>query len=150
LPDRPEFGTVAPLQSELAEHVTKEPDPKHHSAAELLGDWRAAERDTVAARTAAQVAALAVAAADAAEQAAAETEVAAQAAMDAAVRAKGAAEHAKEAAARAAQAAQLADTNVETELARAARAVTSAELAEEQARDRFHDAQVKGFPKDAT
>jgi hypothetical protein len=80
----------------------KEPARKHDSAAELLGDWRAAERDTVAARTAASVAALAVAAASAAEEAALEADSAARAAMDAATRAKGAAEHAKRAAAHAA------------------------------------------------
>ena len=72
---------------------------KHDSAAELLGDWRAAERDTAAARTAVSVASLAVAAASAAEAAAAEAESAASAAMDAATRAKSAAEHAKRAAA---------------------------------------------------
>jgi hypothetical protein len=44
----------------------KKLEKKHNSAADLLGDWRAAERDTVAAKTAASVAALAVAAASAA------------------------------------------------------------------------------------
>ena len=46
------------------------PEP---NAAELLGDWRAAERDAVAAKVAQTVAELALKAASAAEEAAKET-----------------------------------------------------------------------------
>jgi hypothetical protein len=97
----------------------KKPDKKHESAAELLGDWRAAERDTVAAKTAASVATLAVAAALAADEAVLEAESAARAAMDAATRAKSAAEHAKNAASHASEAAQIASTTAEGDKARA-------------------------------
>jgi hypothetical protein len=125
----------------------KKPEKKRDSAAELLGDWRAAGRDTVAARTAASVASLAVAAALAAEEAALEADSAARAAMDAATRAKDAAGAAKRAAAHAAEAGQIAAATSEGDKARADQAVGTAELAEEAARDRFHEAQEEGFPK---
>lgn len=123
------------------------PDREHGSAAEFLGDWRAAERDTLAAKTAASVAALTVAAAAAAEDAAAEAESAAAAAMDAATRAKSAADHAKKAAAHAAEAAQMASSTALGDKARADQSVQTAERAEGDARDRFHDAEDQGFPK---
>jgi hypothetical protein len=52
----------------------EEPTRDHHLAENLLGDWRAAERDTIAAREAARVASLALDSAKAAEEAAVETE----------------------------------------------------------------------------
>jgi hypothetical protein len=128
--------------------VKKNSNVQHDSAAELLGDWRAAGRDTVAAEAAATVATLAVRAGAAAEEAAMEAEAAAEAAMDAAVRAKDAAERAKNAAARAAEAAQMAAVAAEGDKARAVQTVVTAETAEDKARDRFHDAEGKGFPKD--
>lgn len=126
---------------------TGRPDREHGTAAELLGDWRAAERDSVAAAVAASVAALTVAAAAAAEEAAAEAESAASSAMDAATRATIAAEHAKLAAAHAAQAAHLAASAALGDKARADQAVETAGRAEDHARDEFHDAQDEGFPK---
>jgi hypothetical protein len=123
----------------------KKPEKKRDSAAELLGDWRAAERDTVAARTAASVASLAAAAALAAEEAALEADSAARDAMDAVTRAKDAAGHAKRAAAQAAEAGQIAAATSEGDKARGDQAVGTAER--EAARDRFHEAQQEGFPK---
>ena len=103
--------------------MTKEGDAGHHSASELLGDWRAAERDTAAARSAASVAALALEAAAAAEEAAEETEVAIRTALEAVERAKAAADHAKEAASHAAEAAQLLSATAEVDKVRANHAV---------------------------
>jgi hypothetical protein len=97
--------------------VAKGKDADHHSAAELLGDWRAAER-------------------------------AVKAALDAAERAKIAAERAKRAATQAAEAAELLATTAEGDKARANHAVVDAESAETVARDRFHEAEGKGFPKE--
>jgi hypothetical protein len=66
--------------------------------------------------------------------------------MDAATRAKSAAEHARNAASHASEAAQIASTTAEGDKARADQ-VSKAELAEDAARDRFHEAQDEGFPK---
>ena len=121
---------------------------QHHAAGELLADWRAAERDTLAARDAANIAALALAAAEAAEEAATEVEAAAEAAAEAVDRARTAATRARRAAAEAAEAAMTALTSAQGDQVRARLTVTDAEAAEGQARDRFHDAESKGFPKD--
>jgi len=130
--------------------VAKEKDADHHSAAELLGDWRAAERDTAAAKSAASVAALALRAASAAGEAALEAEAAVKAALDAAERAQIAADRAKHAATQAAEAAHLLATSAESDQARANHAVVEAESAETDARDRFHEAEGRGFPKVTT
>jgi hypothetical protein len=122
----------------------------HHdpaSAAELLGDWRAAERDTVAAHAAASVAAQAAVAAAAAQEAADQTEVAAQAAMEAANRAREAANRAKQAAAHAAEAAQTGASAAAGDERQADRTVIDAEKAEADARTRYRTAQEGGFPK---
>ena len=116
-------------------------------AAELLGDWRAAARDTVAAKAAKHVAELALAAATLAEEAARETEEAARAAFDASTRAQQAAERAKRAAMQAAEAAQLAFSTAEGDDARAGAQVVKAEQAETSARDHYHQAEDRGFPK---
>ena len=50
--------------------MKKQSEKEHTKASELLGDWRAAERDVVSAKKAVEVAQLAVAAAEAAEEAA--------------------------------------------------------------------------------
>jgi hypothetical protein len=52
-------------------------DPQAPKASELLGDWRAAERDVAAAKAARSIAELALESATAAEEAAIETEKAA-------------------------------------------------------------------------
>ena len=132
---------------EVWQSVNTDPGTEHESAADLLGEWRAAERDSVAARTAATVAALAVATAGAAERAAGEAAIAGEAAMEAARRAKEAAEHARKAATQAADAARLTHGTAEGDQARAYEAVANAEQAETEARDRFHEAERAGFPK---
>lgn len=123
-------------------------DPKSDESAEhLLADWRAASRDTAAARAASTVAGLALAAANAAEEAANEVEAAATSATEALERARAAAGRARRAAEQAAEAAQLALSGAEGDDVRAAKQVGAAEHAEDAARDRFHDAEDKGFPK---
>lgn len=126
--------------------VANEPT-KNESAGELLADWRSASRDTVAARAAASVARLALAAAEAAEEAANEVEAAATSASQAVDRARAAAIRAREAAAQAAEAAQIALASAEGDKARAAGDVARAEAAETAARERFHEAENKGFPR---
>jgi hypothetical protein len=113
----------------------------HESLADSLADWRSAERDTVAARSAARVAELALAAAVAAEEAAVEVEAAAASASEAVSRARSAAVRARQAAAQAAEAANLSLTGAQGDKARANHDVEVAEQAEETARDRFHDAE---------
>jgi hypothetical protein len=124
-----------------------EDEKTHGSAAELLADWRSAKRDTVAAGQTSQVAILALAAATAAEEAAEAVEAAASAAVEAVERARAAADRARKAAARAAEAAQLAYATAEGDTARAGHAMDKAEKVEVEARDRFHEAEEKGFPK---
>jgi hypothetical protein len=122
-------------------------DRSEPNASELLGDWRAAERDTVAAKVAQTVAELALKAASAAEEAAKETEKAALAALDAARSAQAAAAQAKKAAMQASEASTLLTVGAEGDKARANQSLVQAEEAEAAARDRFHEAESKGFPK---
>ena len=119
--------------------MASEPQPDE-TAEDLLADWRVAARDTVAARGAAHVAALALAAATAAEEAAAEVESAALAAALAVDRARQAISRARQAAQEAAIVAKMAISGAEGDEARAAADVVSAEHAEQVASDRFHDA----------
>jgi hypothetical protein len=123
--------------------------PEHGLAAELLSQWRSAERDTVAAQNAESVAALAVDAATTAEAAAVRAEEAATAAMEAAVGAQAAAELARKAAAQAADGALMAGARAEGDEARAGQVLATAQRAEEKARDRFHEAEDKGFKIDS-
>lgn len=125
------------------------PEESHprETASELLAIWRAAGRDTVAARAAAAVAKMALAAATAAQEAADEVEVAAEAATEAAERARGAAAKAKSAAAQAAEAAQLALQTAQGDKVRANHDVEIADGAEAEAREAFHDAEAEGFGK---
>jgi len=142
------IGYEAVILQRRALRMAKGGDAKHHSAEELLADWRAAERDSVAAHDAASVAARAVTAAATAEDAAMEAETAAREATEAAARAKDAAERAKAAASKAAETAQKAADTTEDDQARADKTVLDADQAEAAARDRFHAAQESGFPKD--
>ena len=103
----------------------------HESLADSLADWRSAERDTVAARSAARVAELALAAAGAAEEAAVEVEAAAASASEAVSRARSAAVRARQAAAQAAEAANLSLTGAQGDKARANHDVDVAEQAED-------------------
>ncbi|HET9497197.1 MAG TPA: hypothetical protein VFP83_02620 [Candidatus Limnocylindria bacterium] len=114
-------------------------EKKEKRAAELLADWRAASRDTVAATGAAKVAEMALVAAAAAEEAALEVEEAADAAVDAAERARRASGRAKTAAAEAAKAATWALETAKGDKVRASQGVKAAAQAESEARDLFHD-----------
>ena len=120
---------------------------KFKTAAELLAEWRAAERDTVAAGSASRVAAMALEAAAAAEEAADEVGAAASAALEAVERATAAADRAKKAALHAAGAAHLALTAAEGDTAQAKQDLEEARHAEDEARDRFHEGEVRGFRK---
>jgi hypothetical protein len=117
-------------------------------ASDLRGDWRAAQRDTVAAKAASSVAALALSAAAGAEDAAQETNLAAGAATDAATRAKLAAEHAKKTAGQAVESALLTAIAAEGDQARADQATSLAEAAETKARKHFYADGVQGSPKE--
>jgi hypothetical protein len=131
----------------LSVAVRKARDAEHGIAAELLGDWRSAERDTVAAKSALAVARLALKAAYSAEAAVRDAEEAVQASMGAAIRARDAADRAKKAASQAAEAAQLAAITAKGDLVRAKQAVGQSEADEAKARGRFGKAQKKGFAK---
>ena len=128
--------------------MKKIPGADHSLAADLLSRWRSAERDTVAAQKAESVAAIAVDAAAAAEASAVHAEEAATIAMQAAIHAKDAAELARKAAAQAADGALMAGARAEGDEARAGQDVATAQQAEKNARDRFHEAEDKGFRKD--
>jgi hypothetical protein len=110
------------------------------SAAELLGDWRAAERDLAAARTNADTASLA-------EKAAHQAEVAAQETSDAARLSQVAAARAADAAQRTAEAARMTATAAAGDRAHANTDLNDAIRAESEAGDRFRDAQRLGFPQ---
>ena len=127
--------------------VVSERPEKHESASELLADWRSAERDTIAARTASRIATLALAAAEAAEEAANAVEAAASSVAEAVEHARAAASRARRAAAEAAEAAQLAFASAEGDEVRATVDVHKAEVSEAAARDAFHKAEDQGFPK---
>lgn len=123
-------------------------DGERESAAELLRNWRAAERDKKAAEKAAKDAARAVVAASKVEEAAV-SETAADATVDAGARAKDATGRARKAASGAVEAAHQATEMATHEKARADRAVMFFEDAEADARERFHEAQERGFQKDS-
>lgn len=111
------------------------------SAAELLGNWRAAERDLVAARDSADAATLAAAAAEVALVAARETSEAARLGAEAAQRAGHSAKRTAEAAEVTARAAQR-------ESASSQEALKTAAQAEAVAGEAYHEAAREGFPKD--
>lgn len=122
-------------------------EPGNGTAAELIADWRAAGRDTAAAKAAAEVADLALVTARTANQAASEAEVAAHMTAEAAQRALEASTSAKRAAVGASEAAQHFLSIAEGDKVRADYVVEEAEAAEEEAGDRFHKAQQRGFTK---
>ena len=112
------------------------------SAAELLSNWRAAERDRVAAEETASVAALAASAAVEAATAAQETAEAARLSLEAAQRA----EHAAK---RKADAAELASRTARRESKAADEALEASKAAETAARAQFQDGQARKFGKGA-
>ena len=120
----------------------------HKSAAELLAAWRAAGRDTVAARAAAKVAERALEAATAAEAAATAVDVAARAAQEAVARARELAATARSAAIEAAELAASILEEAAGDKVRANLDVEVADEAEKEAAHDFHHAQAEGFSKD--
>jgi hypothetical protein len=126
----------------------KDDPKKHDTPAELLADWRSAERDTVAARDAARIAALALTAAEAAEVAATEVQAAATEVEAAVERARSAATRARKAASDAADAAKTALTSAQGDKVRANHSVAEAVEAEGSARDRFHEAEAAAYHRD--
>ncbi len=111
------------------------------SAAELLSNWRAAERDHAAAIESAGVAALAAEAAQRASRAAQETAEAARLSLQAAQRAEHAARET-------AEAADVLSATAGQEQTLADNAVSKTATAETDARDAFQEAQRLDFPKD--
>ena len=111
------------------------------SAAELLANWRAAERDHAAAIESAGVGALAVEAAKRASRAANETAEAARLSLDAAQRAAHAASETADAAAVLSATMARDQTDLDA-------AVIEAEAAETEAKNAFQEAQRQDFPKD--
>jgi protein-disulfide isomerase-like protein with CxxC motif len=122
-------------------------DERRNSAADLLSEWRAAERSAMKAKDSTEDTAEVVRAAAAAEKAAAESEEAVDASLDAVDRAKEAAGQAAEAADRAAEVARTAREIATEKQAKAGEAAAATEAAEAEARERFRVAQASGFPK---
>ena len=116
--------------------------------AEPAGDLRSATRDTVAARSAAEVAALRLTAAGAVEEAAIDTEEAARAAVEAASYAKVAASRARSIAGHATSAAWSASSAAKVDKRRADKAVTEAERTEANARDRVRGSGKLASPEE--
>jgi hypothetical protein len=112
------------------------------SAAELLANWRAAERDHAAAIESAGVAGLAVEAAQRAARAARETAEAARLSLEAAQRADHAARET-------ADAADVLRATASREQVDLDAAVIEAEAVETEAKDAFHEAQRRDFPSEA-
>jgi hypothetical protein len=112
--------------------------PEKQSAAELLGDWRGAERDVAHAQSHADSVAIAANAAKQAQIAADETSEAARLSM-------AAAEHAAEAADRTAEAAVLTAVAAADDEAIDRMALEQALNAELEAGNRFRDAQRREF-----
>jgi hypothetical protein len=111
------------------------------SAAEMLAQWRAAERDHAAAIESAGVAGLAAEAAQRAAKAAHETSEAARLSLEAAQRAAHAARET-------ADAAEVLSATTAHEQSLADTALNDAATAETAARDAFQEAQRQGFPKE--
>jgi hypothetical protein len=110
------------------------------SAAELLSNWRAAERDHAAAIETAGVAGIAAEAAQRAARAARETAEAARLSLEASQRAAHAARET-------AEAAEVLSSTTAQEQSLADTALSEAKTAETDAKEAFRDAQRRGFPK---
>jgi hypothetical protein len=116
----------------------EEPKPAKQTAAELLGEWRGAERDVAHAQTHADTVAIA---ANAAKQA----QIAAEETSEAARLSQAAAEHAANAADRTAEAAALTAVAAADDAAVDKSVLDQALQAAADAGDRFRDAQRRGF-----
>ena len=122
-----------------------DPKPKPGLAQNLLNEWRAAERESDGARTAVEVAGLAVETADAAKLAAAESEAAVTSAGQAVERAKEASDLARTAAIHATSAAQLIHAEATHAEERALDTVDEADADRVRAAAAFREAQSRGF-----
>jgi hypothetical protein len=118
------------------------------TAADLLADWRTAERLGDTARSAAESAGLAVEAADAAKLAAAASQEAVSGAAQAVDRAKEASDLASIAAGQASEAAQQVYADAQDDVERTGEAVREADAIEADAADAFREGQRHGFGKD--
>ena len=121
--------------------MAEEASRRRGTAAELLSEWRAAERDLVAAQETLDVATLAAAAADEAVIAARETSEAAELSQQAAQRAQ-------MSAARTAAAADVTARVASKDQKTATTSLADATQAEADANERYHAAEREGFPKD--
>ncbi len=115
--------------------------PLDDAAADLLTDWRLAERDVSNAKAVQVVAGSALEAAEAAEEAAGAAEVAAEAVMEASLHARAAAEHARKLARHSFEETQIHKVTAEGEKARADQAVDVAVRAEAVTHERFRGSQ---------
>jgi predicted RecA/RadA family phage recombinase len=115
--------------------------PLDESAADLLTDWRLAERDVSAARAGQVLAVSVLAAAEAAEEAAQAAELAAEGVVEAALHARAAAERARKAARRSLEETQIHTATAQGEKARADQAVGLALHVEVATHERFRRSQ---------
>ena len=122
--------------------TTKAPKP---SAAELLADWRVAERIGNTARSAAEAAGLAVESADSAKSAASSAQDAVASAAKAVNRAKEASDLASVAAAQASEAAQQVYADAKEDVERTTEILREADALEADAGDSFREAQKREF-----
>lgn len=111
------------------------------AASELLGDWRAADRELVAAKESADIATAAAAAAEEAIAAARETKEAAQLSVKAAHRAE-------LSAIRTTETAEMTARVVQRDKAQSEEALRESAQAEADAGNAYKEAQRQGFPKD--
>jgi hypothetical protein len=118
------------------------------TAADLLAEWRAAERLGDTARSAAESAGLAVESADAAKLAASSAQDAVLGAAQAVDRAKEASDLASVAAAQASQAAQQVYADARHDVQRTGEALREADAIEADAAEAFREGQRQGFGKD--
>ena len=122
----------------VVRHVTED-EPIEESEADLLTDWRVAERDVIAAKAIQVIAEHALAAAEAAEEAARAVEAAAEAVNEAAMRARAAAEQARKSARHASEETQMQTATAQGNKARADQAVDVAVRAEAETHERFRE-----------
>ncbi len=115
--------------------------PLDDSAADLLTDWRLAERDVSNAKAVQVIARSALEAAEAAEEAARAAEVAAEAVTEASLRARAAAEHARKLAHHSFEETQIQTATAQGEKARADQAIEVAVRAEAVTHERFTGSQ---------
>jgi len=127
------------LPRERCGRVRMSDEHAERSRAELLAEWRAAERAKTAAESAVRATSQAMQAATTAGDAAAASEEAAQAALESADRARAAATKAKRAAALATEAARDASVTAEGDAARATQVADQAHVAERKAKDDYQN-----------